>query len=462
MRKTNLSNHEAQRVKITVEGAQRPSRRVHFVALLLGALFGSMARAHPAYGQAFVLSPGPDPVVPRGGESGGIGGTGANPQGGGIGGTGLHSENGGIGGTGRSIVGYGPIQAFGSVFVNGREYEIGSATRVTVNGQAASMSDLHVGDLAQVEGVETTARGGIAREITISYPIAGPIAAVTHDAIDVVGQRIIAAHRAMMAGLQAGQGVMVSAQQRPDGTWVAYRIAPESRPSHFRLEARLTALGAHSLRVSNTRIILQGALPAGLRVGERVAVTGELGAQGFQATHVAPAPLDLGTADTRVELHDYFRSAGQGRWVAADGLTVRGVPPTVHADGSEAVQISGYLSGGGAVQVEHLEIVPPSVPGPHPRLSPTGPDERESKGSDPAPQSAGSPPERENEGSQEAQPAATTADEVGSPGVETHEVEAPEAGPPEVESSGSEAPEVEPPEVEPPEVEPPEGQTPDD
>ena len=77
-------------------------------------------------------------------ETGGIGGTGIGQETGGIGGTGITPETGGIGGTGLHkldvpIVGDGPIQAFGSVFVNGREYVVNSSTLVSIDGTPATL-----------------------------------------------------------------------------------------------------------------------------------------------------------------------------------------------------------------------------------------------------------------------------------------------------------------------------------
>lgn len=435
-------------MSISAGAAWRVARRAYFVAAVLGAAFGALA--FPAWGQV--------------GETGGIGGTGISSGTGGIGGTGIHSETGGIGGTGAPIVGYGPIQAFGSVFINGREYEIGRSTHVIVNGKPASFSDLHVGDLAKVQGVTTTAGHGIARRIMISYPISGPITAIAakRDALEVVGQHIMPANPAMMAGLQVGQAVAVSAQQRPDGTWVAYRIAPYSSPARFRLEGKVTAAGGNVLQVSGAKLAFQGALPAGASVGERVVVTGEVGARGFKANHIAPAPMRLGALGTRIEVHDYFRSVGQGRLIAADGLAAIGAPADMQMHGAVPIQISGYISARGVVQIEHLEIVAPP-PASLPSRSKTrseGAVTREGKGPASGAHAAHDVSELGSRKPETSEPQAEQpegrAHKIESPDIELPGVEAPEVEPPEVEP-----PEVEPPEVEPPEAEPPEVETPD-
>lgn len=65
----------------------------------------------------------------------------------GLGGTGMYADSGnGLGGTG--IVG--EITGFGSIFVNGVEIEYHSATPFTIDGKAATLKQLEIGDVVEV------------------------------------------------------------------------------------------------------------------------------------------------------------------------------------------------------------------------------------------------------------------------------------------------------------------------
>ncbi|MGC8808429.1 MAG: DUF5666 domain-containing protein, partial [Thiomonas sp.] len=99
---------------------------------------------------------------------GGIGGTGITR--GGIGGTGI--SPGGIGGTG--IVAVGPIQRFGSIFVNGTEYALPAETRYQVDGHAASQQSLHLGDLVAVRARVQSGKI-LAVEVHVDHAIVGRI-----------------------------------------------------------------------------------------------------------------------------------------------------------------------------------------------------------------------------------------------------------------------------------------------
>ena len=57
---------------------------------------------------------------------------------------------GGIGGTG--ITGFGVVQKFVSIFVNGREYILDDNTRVTRDGVSVDEKTLHLGDVVSIDG----------------------------------------------------------------------------------------------------------------------------------------------------------------------------------------------------------------------------------------------------------------------------------------------------------------------
>lgn len=90
---------------------------------------------------------------------------------------------GGIGGTGISS---GPITAFGSVFVNGVEYDIDQAT-LTRNGQPASGQDEYrIGEYVTVKGqINADGVTGKASEVAFSNELEGIVTAVSTDGVTV-------------------------------------------------------------------------------------------------------------------------------------------------------------------------------------------------------------------------------------------------------------------------------------
>jgi hypothetical protein len=80
----------------------------------------------------------------------------------------------GIGGTGISITSSGTITAFGSIFVNGVEFETNSST---VNGDLSQVSELELGMVVTVRGqVNADGVTGTADTINVDIELEGPVA----------------------------------------------------------------------------------------------------------------------------------------------------------------------------------------------------------------------------------------------------------------------------------------------
>ena len=112
-------------------------------------------------------------------DSGGVGGSGGVADSGGVGGSGGVADSGGIGGTGgtTAIVSVGMITGFGSVFVNGVEFE--TSPNIIVEELIASETALSVGMIVRVEGeVNSGGLTGFADTLTFSAELIGPIADV--------------------------------------------------------------------------------------------------------------------------------------------------------------------------------------------------------------------------------------------------------------------------------------------
>ena len=97
---------------------------------------------------------------------------------------------GGIGGTGISV---GKITAFGSVFVNGVEFETSGAT-ITTDGKTAIQEDLEVGMIVAVEGTfNVDGVRGTAKSIKFKDNLEGPVTSTnTTNTLMVLGQTVVA------------------------------------------------------------------------------------------------------------------------------------------------------------------------------------------------------------------------------------------------------------------------------
>ncbi len=92
------------------------------------------------------------------------------------GGAGSSFTGGGIGGTG--VVAQGPITQFGSIFVNGVEYDTSTAS-VTVNGNSGLVGELQLGMIVTVKGtINLGGTTGSASSIDFKDDLEGPIDSV--------------------------------------------------------------------------------------------------------------------------------------------------------------------------------------------------------------------------------------------------------------------------------------------
>ena len=130
--------------------------------------------------------------------------------------------SGGIGGTGVTAVSVGPITKFGSIFVNGVEYDLTSA-KILVNGTEATgnpgedgnqiaLNNLAVGQVVKVTGtVDSGVARGSATQVTFSADVNGPINGITTvdpstKELTVLGQSVIVDQDTKFAGTVPSTG----------------------------------------------------------------------------------------------------------------------------------------------------------------------------------------------------------------------------------------------------------------
>lgn len=141
----------------------------------------------------------------------------------------------GIQGSGFYATSYGYISEFGSIFVNGVEYDI-SAANIVINGQPATESQLRLGQVVTVKGrVNAEGTAGEATDVSVTSTVRGPLANIDleNGTLMVLGQRIRLLpdtfldpqlHLGGILGLLPGVKVTVSGFPNSAGEIVATRI----------------------------------------------------------------------------------------------------------------------------------------------------------------------------------------------------------------------------------------------
>ena len=207
---------------------------------------------------------------------------------------------------GGRTISQGPINGFGSVIVNGVHYSTAGAT-ITIDGQPAIESQLRVGQVVRVEGtVDANGTTGVARSIRFDDDVEGPV-----QGIDLAGSTLVV----------LGQTVRVGA-----GTSFDDSISPRSLD--------------------------------GLQVGDRVEVSGLVGADGV----ISATRIELSTAAGEVEVKGTASSVDTtARRFVINGLTVdySGASLNGFAAGQPAngdlVEVHGTINGSGVLVATQVE-----------------------------------------------------------------------------------------------------------
>ena len=311
----------------------------------------------PQSPQAFELSASDQPAT----VEGGIGGTGVQPEddGRGIGGTGVLADDGrGIGGTG--IVG--TITGFGSIFVNGYRIETPAGLPVSFKDQRLGPESLRLGQVVEVEAAGEGDRL-VARSIAVRLEAGGPLQAIelAGSRVRLLGQvvevppgTVVEGAPGGLQGLRLGQHVEVSGLRREDGTIEASRIEATTRPEPARLRGTIAALDESGLIVDGQRVELPaGVRTAGLAVGRRVSVVGELrnGRLLARKLKVASArPFDGRVR--RLSIEGYLR-ARQAGGLALGRLAIGNSPRALALRRAQRVVLTGRLDEQGVFLPEH-------------------------------------------------------------------------------------------------------------
>ncbi len=226
---------------------------------------------------------------------------------------------GGSGGTGIST---GTISGFGSIFVNGIEYDISSAKLIR-DGRDVSESDFSLGEIVTIKGAINHERNtGVATSVIYENMLSGPVTALSDsNRIEVLGQTVVTNHSTVLDQfstlneLQIGQYVEISGFHDAENHLVATRImllADSFKPGSSKIAARLfvESVNTESVPVS----LNAGKLTVRFPHTERIPVAGEL-------IHVSASTNPVG-----MQLNaDELRVIDQPRFEEGTRLNIEGI-----------------------------------------------------------------------------------------------------------------------------------------
>lgn len=300
--------------------------------------------------------------------------------GGGIGGVNLAS--GGIGGTGVSAVSVGPITQFGSIFVNGVEYDLKDAA-IIVNGQQVTATgddgntvapnNLAVGQVVKVQGtINADGTTGAATQVTFSGDVNGPISNVTDiDAntkqIVVLGQTVIVDNTTQfknlnLSGLTQGIVVEVSGLANSGGDIHATYVEKTDESyggSNVDVKGTIQSLNtnAKTFMIRTQLVDYSGvlSLPNGVPAdGQYVEVTGTIDTNGvLLASNIKLESEGLGVTDSQQAEIEGFVTAASATGFTLGTQAVQTTSSTTYRGGAAAdiavgvkLEIEGSLQGG--------------------------------------------------------------------------------------------------------------------
>lgn len=309
---------------------------------------------------------------------GGGGGGSTPPPGGGDDG-----GSGGIDGRGTAVVSQGQITGFGSIIVNGVEYET-TGTEFEIDGETGTEAELEIGDVVLVAGtVNDDGVTGTATTVAFDDVVEGPVTAKDAGLLQltVLGQTVQVVDGETLFddtppvtfdSITIGDIIEVSGYRLADGTVSATRI--EGKPNSIEFEVTGTASNVsgttfeiEGLTVDISEAIVDDNFP-GVTVenGQLVEAKGgtTLGANGeLLATRIEYKGNVLGdAAGTYVELEGYITRFGSAADFDVSGLPVN-ASSAIFEGGTSAdlnlnlkVEVDGTVNASGVLVAEKVEI----------------------------------------------------------------------------------------------------------
>lgn len=283
----------------------------------------------------------------------------------------------------------GTITSFGSVILNGVEYQTTNAT-IKVDGRVAAQSDLRVGDFIEVKGHhDASSNQDVADEIDFRGNVEGPVSSIdmTANALVVLGQTVVVSAETSfddtispsgLAGIHVGAVIEVSGMSAPDGTIRATRIEATAANAGMQVIGKASAtdstvrtLEINALVVDFSAATLVGFPASGPKDGDLVEV---IGATLESNGALKATSLELRTgAGMQPAANDNLRVEGLvTKFTSASNFEVGGLAVTTSASteffgGTAAdlalnvgVEIEGSINTSGALVATRVRIRMPA------------------------------------------------------------------------------------------------------
>ncbi len=290
--------------------------------------------------------------------------------------------SGGISGSGGLPTGFsvGPIDGFGSVIVNDVRFNTDSAS-FTVDGVAASQSDLSVGQVIELEG---NFGSRVASSVSYRSEIKGPVTSITLNdpelglgTLVVLGQTVRVNSQTVYDGtslsaIVQGNLLEVSGPRNSDGSVVATYLEAKSNLPEYKVVGTATnatattfSLGALSVNYgsADTSDLPGGVVANGDRVEARTDPAGFSPPSSFVANRVEPADGPNGQAGARIELEGFVTNFTSAANFRVFDFPVRTDSGTNFINGNAAslannvkVQVKGSVASDGFLRADSCEI----------------------------------------------------------------------------------------------------------
>jgi hypothetical protein len=301
------------------------------------------------------------------------------------GGGGGSDPTGGIDGRGDpdpvAVISAGEITGFGSIIVNGVEYET-DGTEFEIDGETGTETELEIGDVVVVSGtINDDGTSGTATTVTFDDVVEGPVSAKNAELLQltVLGQTVQVVDGETLfddtppisfASIAVDDVIEVSGFRLADGTISATRIEGKPAGGEYEVTGVVSNLSGmmfdiEGLTVDFSAAILDNFPGTGPENGQPVEAKGMmLGDNGeLLATKVEYKGNVLGdAAGAYVELEGYIT-----RFASASDFDVSGLPvdasSAIYEGGTEAdlnlnlkVEVEGNINSSGVLVAEKVEI----------------------------------------------------------------------------------------------------------
>lgn len=286
----------------------------------------------------------------------------------------------GIQGTGRnSVVAFGRITAFGSIFVNGVEYAIDKA-QIDLDGRAAGPSQLQVGQIVAVQAVlNPNNTSGMATSVSFTGDVVGPVSQLdpTRRSLTVLGQTVqLDDATSFGEGIQPGgigslqKGMTLEISGFPDssGNLLASRVdLVAGGPLQVRGIVQTLDAGAQTFRINDLTIDYSGVVSGGKLVNGSTATVQAVeypSAGTLHATRVQASSGTGGIANEQGQLEGLITSfQSADAFYVGDQLVLASSSTHAVLHGNPlapdlAVKVIGVFTASGALMAREIHVKP--------------------------------------------------------------------------------------------------------